>query len=69
MSANLSDRENQDSSPQSRIERQMQAMGKRARKASRTMAAAEPGAKNAALFAIAEALVANRSAILSASVK
>jgi glutamate-5-semialdehyde dehydrogenase len=33
------------------------------------MAAAEPGAKNAALFAIAEALVANRSAILSANAR
>ena len=65
MSANLSDRDNNDS----RVDRQMQAMGKRARKAARTMAAAEPGAKNAALFAIAEALVANRSAILSANAR
>ncbi|MES1930835.1 gamma-glutamyl phosphate reductase [Salinisphaera dokdonensis CL-ES53] len=65
MSANLSDRDNNDS----RVDRQMQAMGKRARKASRTMAAAEPGAKNAALFAIAEALIANRSAILSANAR
>ncbi|MES1947209.1 gamma-glutamyl phosphate reductase [Salinisphaera sp. C84B14] len=69
MSANLSDRENQDSSPQSRIERQMQAMGKRARAAARHMAAAEPGAKNAALFAIAEALIASRSSILAANAR
>jgi glutamate-5-semialdehyde dehydrogenase len=65
MSANLSDRDNQDS----RIDRQMQAMGKRARKAARAMAAAEPGAKNAALFAIAEALIANRASILSANAR
>ncbi|ERJ19228.1 Gamma-glutamyl phosphate reductase protein [Salinisphaera shabanensis E1L3A] len=69
MSANLSDRENQDSSPQTRIERQMQAMGKRARAAARHMAAAEPGAKNAALFAIAEALIAGRSSILAANAR
>tara|TARA_B100001939_G_scaffold276452_1_gene244693 strand:- start:1057 stop:2346 length:1290 start_codon:yes stop_codon:yes gene_type:complete len=65
MSANLSDRDNNDS----RVDRQMQAMGKRARKAARTMAGAEPGAKNAALFAIAEALISNRSAILSANAR
>ncbi|MES1951520.1 gamma-glutamyl phosphate reductase [Salinisphaera sp. S4-8] len=69
MSANLSDRENHDSSSHSRVERQMQAMGKRARAAARHMAAAEPGAKNAALFAIAEALIASRSSILAANAR
>jgi glutamate-5-semialdehyde dehydrogenase len=51
------------------MQARMQAMGKRARKASRAMAAADPGAKNAALFAIAEALVARRSDILSANAR
>lgn len=47
----------------------MQAMGQRARKAARVMAAAEPGVKNAALFAIAEALIARRSDILAANAR
>ncbi|WP_353248761.1 glutamate-5-semialdehyde dehydrogenase [Salinisphaera sp. T31B1] len=47
----------------------MQAMGKRARAAARLMAAAEPGDKNAALFAIAEALTASVESILSANAR
>ena len=50
MSANLSDTQAPDDS---RIQRQIRRMGERARSAARTMAAAEPGDKNAALFAIA----------------
>lgn len=52
-----------------RIHRQIQAMGERARRAARSMAIAEPGDKNAALFAIAEILVAESKQILAANAK
>ncbi|ROO32991.1 gamma-glutamyl phosphate reductase [Salinisphaera orenii YIM 95161] len=66
MSANLSDTQAPDDS---RIQRQIRRMGERARSAARTMAAAEPGDKNAALFAIAEALIDRRDTILAANAK
>ncbi|MES1934830.1 gamma-glutamyl phosphate reductase [Salinisphaera hydrothermalis C27AD] len=44
-------------------------MGEAARRAARRMAAAEPGEKNAALFAIAEALTEQQDAILAANAR
>ncbi len=69
MSANLSDQASNDSKSERQLQSKMQALGKRARKAARLMAAAEPGDKNAALFAIAEALVAHTDSILSANAR
>jgi len=69
MSANLSDQASNDSKSERQLQSKMQAMGKRARKAARLMAAAEPGDKNAALFAIAEALIAHTDSILSANAR
>ncbi len=76
MSAKLSEQYN--SGPQDtnggnpaneRVDKQIRAMGERARRAARAMAAAEPGDKNAALFAIAEALERNRDDLLAANGK
>ena len=54
----------------SRLQRKMRDIGLRARAAARrAMAAAEPGQKNAALFAIAEALEARRDTILAANAR
>nr|WP_232226088.1 glutamate-5-semialdehyde dehydrogenase [Salinisphaera hydrothermalis] len=47
----------------------MHVMGEAARRAARRMAAAEPGEKNAALFAIAEALTEQQDAILAANAR
>ncbi|GAB3676621.1 glutamate-5-semialdehyde dehydrogenase [Salinisphaera aquimarina] len=69
MSANLSDQAGSESRSTRQIQAQIQTLGKRARKAARLMAAAEPGDKNAALFAIAEALVANKDSILAANAR
>jgi len=65
MSANL----REPGRPDSRLHRQIQSMGERARRAARVMASVEPGEKNAALFAIAEALVADSRQILAANAK
>lgn len=65
MSANLRESGRSDN----RIHRHIQSMGERARRASRAMATAEPGNKNAALFAIAETLVADTKQILAANAK
>lgn len=53
----------------SRVSRQIQHMGETARRAARRMAAAEPGEKNAALFAIAEALIDQQDTILAANAR
>ncbi|MDA3920610.1 MAG: glutamate-5-semialdehyde dehydrogenase [Salinisphaera sp.] len=65
MSANLREPDR----PESRIQRQMRSMGERARRAARVMASVEPGEKNAALFAIAEALVGDSKQILAANAR
>ena len=78
MSANLRDPgrdghqhsgQSQAQTPGSRIDQHIRDMGVRARRAARTMAAAEPGEKNAALFAIAEALIAQQDAIIAANAR
>ncbi|MGN8198308.1 glutamate-5-semialdehyde dehydrogenase [Salinisphaera sp. RV14] len=67
MSANL--REPGGEASSSRVTRQIRGLGESARRAARRMAAAEPGEKNAALFAIAEALTAQQDAILAANAR
>ncbi|RJS93532.1 glutamate-5-semialdehyde dehydrogenase [Salinisphaera sp. Q1T1-3] len=67
MSANL--RETPRGSDAERTDHRMQDMGVRARRAARRMAAAEPGEKNAALFAIAEALIQRSDTILAANAR
>ncbi|CAM9982627.1 unnamed protein product, partial [Chrysoparadoxa australica] len=47
----------------------MQAMGRQAREAARTMAAADPGSKNGALFAIADAIEAAEADLLAANAR
>ncbi len=47
----------------------MQAMGRQAREAARTMAAADPGSKNGALFAIADAIEAAQADLLAANAR
>jgi glutamate-5-semialdehyde dehydrogenase len=51
------------------IQREIRAMGERARAAARVMADAAPGAKNTALQAIAAALIAHRETILAANAR
>ncbi|MGB7756256.1 MAG: glutamate-5-semialdehyde dehydrogenase [Salinisphaera sp.] len=66
MSANLREPGGEASS---RVTRQIRSLGEAARRAARRMAAAEPGEKNAALFAIAEALMEQQDAILAANAR
>ncbi len=47
------------------LQRQMHAVGQRAREAARAISAAEPGVKNAALFALADLLVSRESTLLA----
>ncbi|MEQ8799908.1 MAG: glutamate-5-semialdehyde dehydrogenase [Salinisphaeraceae bacterium] len=47
----------------------MQTMGRQAREAARTMAAADPGSKNGALFAIADAIEAAQADLLAANAR
>lgn len=47
------------------LQRQMLAVGQRARKAARAISAADPGVKNAALFALADLLVSRESTLLA----
>lgn len=51
------------------IRQNMQRLGQAARQAARRMATAEPGDKNAALFAIAETLIADSNTILEANAR
>ncbi|HLQ86050.1 MAG TPA: glutamate-5-semialdehyde dehydrogenase [Salinisphaeraceae bacterium] len=51
------------------VTEQLYAMGRRARRAARSMSVAEPGAKNAALFAIAEFLESSQDEILAANAR
>lgn len=63
MSASLSDNKN------SALANSMRKMGAAARKAARVMAVADPGVKNAALFAIADAIELAQDSILAANAK
>lgn len=47
------------------LSRQMQDIGRRARAAGRVISAADPGAKNAALFALADLLIARQDSLLA----
>lgn len=51
------------------VDQQIRAMGVRARRAARAMSIAEAGAKNAALFAIADALETHQQQILAANAR
>src|SRR5690625_3716337 len=51
------------------IRQNMQRLGQAVRQAARRMATAEPGDKNAALFAIAETLIADSNTILEANAR
>jgi glutamate-5-semialdehyde dehydrogenase len=65
MSTNLSQA---DTAP-TPVKEYMREVGRRARAAARTMAVAEPGVKNAALFAVAEALETERARIKEANAR
>jgi len=75
MSANPSDIEtrertrNTPATTADAVEQQIRAMGVRARRAARALSVAEAGAKNAALFAIADALESGQEKILTANAR
>lgn len=67
MSASLSETNQHSAAPGKT--RYMQQLGRNARAAARTMAVADPGIKNAALFAIADAIEAARDTLLQANAR
>lgn len=67
MSASLKEPSGRTASPE--IAQYMQQLGHKARAAARTMAMADPGVKNAALFAIADAIEAKRDSLLQANAR
>lgn len=65
MSASMS----QPTSASDEVARYMQAVGSRARSAARAMAVVEPGTKNAALFAVADAIEASEQTLRAANAR